>query len=353
MAVFAPSPIVTVTIEHGGPGPPEIHFHAGGQGVWVARMAHALGAQVGLSAVLGGESGQILGTVLQAHGLNVRAVHGSLEKGVYVHDRRNGSRVPIAEVPAPRLDVTSSTSSTAWALTDALGSQVACLTGPQHAGGLEPSVYRRLAGDLRRNHVTVVAELTGPALPAALSAGVDVLKLSDTELDAEGWAKDTSAVSLIDARTRLRAAGARAIVASRGPEPAIALADDVFFKLGGPRVTPADPTGTGDTMVAAIAVGLARWSQPARCDGVRCRHGRDQVCMRRSSASRTPRAGGTSWSIPVTEAGAATKRPADPAVGLFVRQTTAKYGKPWMPPSAARSTKSPAYRPESVATPHD
>jgi hypothetical protein len=44
LAVFAPSPIVTVTVEEATAGGPEIHFHAGGQGFWVARMAARLGA---------------------------------------------------------------------------------------------------------------------------------------------------------------------------------------------------------------------------------------------------------------------------------------------------------------------
>lgn len=38
VAVFAPSPLLTVTIEAGAERP-EVHLHAGGQGFWVARLA--------------------------------------------------------------------------------------------------------------------------------------------------------------------------------------------------------------------------------------------------------------------------------------------------------------------------
>ena len=48
VAVFAPSPVVTITVEAGSGNEPEIHLHAGGQGFWVARMAARLGAKVSL-----------------------------------------------------------------------------------------------------------------------------------------------------------------------------------------------------------------------------------------------------------------------------------------------------------------
>ena len=38
IAVFTPSPLLTVTIEL-GTDRPEVHLHAGGQGFWVARLA--------------------------------------------------------------------------------------------------------------------------------------------------------------------------------------------------------------------------------------------------------------------------------------------------------------------------
>jgi 1-phosphofructokinase len=45
IAVFAPSPLLTITIEP-GVDRPEVHLHAGGQGFWVARLAATLGVDV-------------------------------------------------------------------------------------------------------------------------------------------------------------------------------------------------------------------------------------------------------------------------------------------------------------------
>jgi hypothetical protein len=38
--VFAPAPLLTITIERRGEDP-DVHLHAGGQGFWLARMIHA------------------------------------------------------------------------------------------------------------------------------------------------------------------------------------------------------------------------------------------------------------------------------------------------------------------------
>ena len=59
ICVFAPSPVLTVTIERSPEGDPELHIHPGAQGYWVARMANLLGCHVRFCAPFGGETGRI------------------------------------------------------------------------------------------------------------------------------------------------------------------------------------------------------------------------------------------------------------------------------------------------------
>ena len=256
VAVFAPSPLVTVTIEAGDVWP-EVHFHAGGQGVWVARLAGALGAEVRLCTVLGGESGQLLSALLATPGVEVLAAPGHRSNGSYVHDRRSGHRVVVAEVPAPRLHRHEMDDLYGIALTRGMDCGVMCLTGPQHARVIEPDLYRRLAADLRSRGVVVVADLVAPTLLAALEGGVDVLKLSAVELVNGGWADDDDPPSLIAALASLQERGAKTVVASRAAEPALVLTGGRLLELGGLTLTAADPSGAGDSMVAALAVALA------------------------------------------------------------------------------------------------
>jgi 1-phosphofructokinase len=151
VAVFAPSPVVTVTIEQSASGAADIHFHAGGQGFWVARMAMVLGASVTVCVPLGGETGRVLKALLEAEGLQVRSVSTQGWNGVYVHDRRGGDRTGIAETSSPQLLRHELDELYGVAVAVGLDSDVTMLTGPQQEGILDGDVYRRLASDRLRN----------------------------------------------------------------------------------------------------------------------------------------------------------------------------------------------------------
>jgi len=102
--VFAPSPVLTVTIEAQPDDRPEIHVHAGGQGVWIARMLATLGLDVHLCAPFGGETGGVLVNLLEREPVVVHRVSTSAGNGAYVHDRRDGDRSEVATVDPPVLD---------------------------------------------------------------------------------------------------------------------------------------------------------------------------------------------------------------------------------------------------------
>jgi 1-phosphofructokinase len=103
----------------------------------------------------------------------------------------------------------------------------------------------------------VLADLSGPALRAALEAGVDLLKLSSEELLREGLAGTDEPAAVLGALARLRDLGADDVLVSRGAQPAIALAGERLLEISGPRFSPLDPSGTGDSMFAALGVALA------------------------------------------------------------------------------------------------
>src|SRR3712207_9520993 len=88
VVVFAPLPILTVTVEDLA-GEPDIHVHAGGQGVWQSRMISSLGVPVVLCAALGGETGHVLPHLVPAEGVELRDVHAGARYGGYVHDPRD------------------------------------------------------------------------------------------------------------------------------------------------------------------------------------------------------------------------------------------------------------------------
>lgn len=265
IAVFAPSPVLTIIAEP-GTDRPEIHLHAGGQGFWVARMAALLGAEVTLCCGLGGEAGRVLRPVIEAEAVSVHSVDTRTSNGVYIHDRRSGSRVEFAAADSRPLDRHAVDALYGIALTAGLDADVTILTGPQPTDVLAADIYRRLAADLRVNGRTVIADLCGPALTAALSGGLDLLKISREELIADRYAQSDAFDELVEGVRQLKEAGAERVLLSRAAESAIVLDGDErstdVIELRGPRFESLDPRGSGDSMSAALAVGLASGMPP-------------------------------------------------------------------------------------------
>jgi 1-phosphofructokinase len=257
LAILAPSPVLTVTVERGDEQGDEIHFHAGGQGVWVARMAGALGADVVLCVALAGEAGIVLPSLLKSPGVEVRSVRAHGRSGAYIHDRRTGERVALANATGPRLWRHETDELYGMIVSAALDAHFAMLTGAQPADALSADFYRRLASDLRANGVVVLADLSGPELLGALEGGIDLLKISDEELCAEGLAGSLQRGEQVAGIRELQARGARTVLVSRSADPALALLDGSLYELAGPRFEAHDPRGAGDSMFAAVGADLA------------------------------------------------------------------------------------------------
>jgi 1-phosphofructokinase len=260
IAVFAPSPLLTVTIEP-GTDRAEVHLHAGGQGFWVARLSATLGAEVVLCCALGGEPGRILKALVEADALTLRAADAGTPNGVYVHDRRSGERVEIVSVDSRPLARHAADELYGMALGAGLDADVTMVTGCQPGEVVDPEFYRRLVSDLHRNRKVVIADLTGPALRATLAGGVDLLRLNGEELVSEHYAASDAPADLVEGAHRLNAAGARYVLVSRGSSPAVLIdgaADPVQIELVPPVFEALDHRGAGDSMFAATGVGLAR-----------------------------------------------------------------------------------------------
>lgn len=258
LVVFAPSPLLTVTVEDPGTERQEIHLHAGGQGFWVARMASLLGAEVTLCCALGGEPGTVLRAMIAKEDVKLLAVESQAWNGVYVHARSHGVREEFARTNCRGLSRHESDELFGLALSASIDSGLMMLTGIDPPGLIEADLYRRLASDLRSNGVEVVADLSGEPLTAALAGGVDLLKISDEQLEHLGLTPEASERDLMEGLEQLHAQGAASVLISRGERPALALdREGRCSMLRGPTVEALEPRGTGDSMFAALGAGLA------------------------------------------------------------------------------------------------
>lgn len=260
IAIFAPSPLLTITIESGADRP-EVHLHGGGQGFWVARLAATLGADVVLCCALGGEPGGVLRGLIETETLTLRAVMAEAPNGVYIHDRRSGSRVEVVSVESRPLDRHASDELYGIALGAGLDADLTLITGTQPVDLLQADLYRRLVSDLRANGKAVIADLTGPPLNSTLEGGVELLRVSEEEMLRDDYVAGNELTDLVDGARRLHEAGASNVLVSRASAPAILVGDaetSAQIELAGPIFEALDHTGAGDSMFAATGVGLAR-----------------------------------------------------------------------------------------------
>jgi 1-phosphofructokinase len=260
LAVFAPSPVLTIMVERAPE--PELHVHAGGQGFWTARMAARLGARVSLCAPVGGETGAVLAPLLASDGITLLSVHTDRPSGAYIHDRIEGERQEIVTIPSPALTRHELDDLYGITLTAGLEADAVMVTGSANEGVLPAEVYRRLCRDLRRNGRPVLADLSGDELTEALGGGLDLLKVSDEELIHVGRLADAERGTALEAAHRLHREGVGAVLLSRGSEPAILVIGERALEVDSPHFTPVDEHGAGDSMFAGVALGIGAGLDP-------------------------------------------------------------------------------------------
>ena len=245
VAVFAPSPVVTVTLEADAQGGTEVHFHAGSQGVWIARMIQRLGGAATLCTALGGESGTVLRSLIGTEQFETCAVDVDHPNGAYVHDRRAGARELIGESRALPMNRHELDELYGLTFSAAIASGTCVLTGTVPSV-VPADTFRRLTADLRRNGVDVVVDTSREPLAAALEGRPGLVKISHEELISDGYARDESDEQILVGIARLQEAGARDVVVSRAGQPVLASLAGRLLAVDCPPVEVVDPRPCSD-----------------------------------------------------------------------------------------------------------
>lgn len=255
VTILAPSPTLTVTVEDHPQGS-EIHVHAGGQGVWQARMLRRLDVSVTMCCVLSGEIGQTLKHLLEDEGITVVAVEREGRGSAYLHDRRQGKRIVIAEEDGDPIDRHARDDLYGAVLHSSAESKAVLLSGPAGVATVPADMYRRLTMDLRSAKRLVIADLAGERLRAVVEGGIDVLKVSHDELHSDGLVRETSVTEITQAMHELRKQGAGAVIVTRASEPLLLLDEHGVVEVSLPRFEENETRGAGDSLTAGVVAAL-------------------------------------------------------------------------------------------------
>jgi len=134
------------------------------------------------------------------------------------------------------------------------------VANPMPGEALPLSVYGDLVADARANGARTLVDLSSPRLDSALTGEPDLVKINDWELAAYVRGPVSEPHELRAAAERLRAAGARSVIVTRGEQPALVLHEDRAWLLVPPRFERGWREGCGDAMMGALA---AAWAQGA------------------------------------------------------------------------------------------
>jgi tagatose 6-phosphate kinase len=241
---------------------------AGGKGVNVARIAHALGCEVTATGLLGGAVGELVRDDLDRSGLahDFVSVSGTSRRTLTVVESGSGEATVLNEAgPHVRPEEWS-------AFLDHFGGVAASASVVVLSGSLPPGVpadaYAELA---RRAPGQVVLDADGMTLAKGVHGRPDVVKPNAEELvratvaasaaDVAGEEeRDTAGrpmlAEVVGRAEALRAAGAGNVLVSLGADGMLAVTADGVHWAAPPEAVVGNPTGAGDAAVAAIARAL-------------------------------------------------------------------------------------------------
>ncbi|MGA5097059.1 1-phosphofructokinase family hexose kinase [Streptomyces lavendulocolor] len=223
---------------------------AGGKGVNVSRVLAAMGRATVVTGLAGGTTGQAVRADLAECGLRDELVDvaGETRRTMAVVDDRD---VTMLLEPGPVISGPEWHTFLEHYERLSARASVVVLSGSLPPG-LPDDSYGTLIDRARAHGVPAVLDADGPALLNALPAGPALVKPNASELTEATGIQDP-----LGAAQKLRAAGAAAVVASLGPDGMLACTDAGNWRARPSTGLTGNPTGAGDSAVAALALGLA------------------------------------------------------------------------------------------------
>lgn len=230
----------------------------GGKGINVSKVVKALGGRSLALGFLGGRAGDLLAQGLDDLGVahNFTRIAGETRTNLKLDDPANGTHTDINEA-GPAVSPADLRRLEAALFEGAGPGDVFVLSGSAPAG-VDSGIYAAWIRRARSIGALSLLDADGELLSRGLEAGPDLAKPNEDELGRLLGRKLEGRADLLEAARGLQAAGVGRIVVSLGSEGALFVDAHGAYLAKGIRVEAVSTVGAGDTMVAALALGLER-----------------------------------------------------------------------------------------------
>lgn len=237
--------------------------NAGGKGMNAARGVAACGEKVLATGFVGGNNGRLLCELLDADGIEHDFVHVAAETRCCINvldpDGRSteflepGRPVTEADVEAVRQKIADV----------AARADVVTFNGSVPAGCGE-NIYGELVTLVREAGKPCILDTSGALLVNSLASKPTMIKPNTDEIAAILGGKPSGVDEIVAAAREVHEKhGIAYVVVSLGGDGSVMACDEGVFRGRAPRIEVVNPVGSGDTMVGAFAVAMARGMAPA------------------------------------------------------------------------------------------
>lgn len=231
----------------------------GGGGINVARAIRKLGGKAAAVFPVGGRFGELLLQLLTMEGVAAKPVKvaGETRENVNVTESSTGHQYKFV---LPGAALQAGTWEDCLAALDDLEESGFIIISGSLPDGWPPDIFQRIKTISERKRARLVVDSSGPALAAALRAGVYLVKPSQRELHGLTTALDLRGTTGLEKAGELIARRyASLVLLSAGEAGALLVTAGNAWEIPAPEVRKVSSIGAGDCLVAGTVLRLAEY----------------------------------------------------------------------------------------------